>query len=132
MSRRCEETLLQVGCPTLVREALMSTTSNGGKGVVGGLVSLCVVGGLIYLRVMRAQDRADRRHQQDAAFESDHRLWKSHALEMMKNAPDAKGVGDYLSWGVETFHDEADAEAMDSMVPDGAAYRDILITKIYD
>src|SRR5262245_8910672 len=107
-------------------------TSNGAKGIFSGLVSLAVSGGGIYFRLMRAEDRAERRHQQDAASEADHRLCKSHALDMMKNAPDAKGVGEYLAWGVETFHDEADADTMDSMVPDGASYRDILITKIYD
>lgn len=111
---------------------MATSGADGVKGVVGGIFTLAVVAGVIYLKVVKAQNRAERREARDAAFEADHSLWKSHALDMMKQAPDAKGIGEYLAWGVETYHGEADEEAMSSFISDGAAYRDALIEKIYE
>lgn len=101
--------------------------ADGVKGVAGGLMTLLLIGGVITLKVMRAQDRAERRAQREAAHVADKAQWKPHALEMMQQAPDAKGVGDYLAWGVEAYHDEVVDEASS-----GPEYRDMLIDAIFE
>jgi hypothetical protein len=101
--------------------------ADGGKGAVGGVISLLAIGGVIYLKVLKADARAERRAERDAAHVADKAQWKPHALEMMKQVPDAKGCGDYLAWGVEAYHD-----AVADLASSGREYRDLLIDAIFE
>ena len=108
------------------------SSDSGIKGVLGGLVSIAVIGGIIYLKVMRGESRSERHAAREAKVEADVATWKSHALDMIQQVPDAKGLAEYLTWGVNTYHAQAEQEALDAFVSSGSAYRDILIGKIYE
>ena len=104
----------------------------GAREGLGGLVAVALVIGGGYLRFQRMQARHERMDRNQAAAAAEHEEWKGHALDMMNQASASKPIREYLVWGVETYHAEARAETEDSFAPSGPAYRDLLITKIFD
>jgi hypothetical protein len=106
---------------------MAGSSADGIKGIVGGIFTLAVVAGVIYLKFQRAEARAERREQREIAALVDMSGWKPHALDMMKQAPDQKTAGEYLAWGVETYHEDATEDA-----GSGPEYRDALVDLIYE
>lgn len=104
----------------------------GAGGILGGILAIIGVVVVIGAKVYRAEMRAERREKSSeraATLESE---CFDHAHEMMDRAPDVARVGEYLHWGVRTFHDQAWIKAGEGMGgATGPAYRDALLDLIY-
>lgn len=96
--------------------------------VVGGIAAIIGVAAIIGLRVYRMEMRAERREQVEVHRDMLRELSKDRMLQLMAQAPDQKRVGEYLAWGVNSFHEEIDG-SIESFV--GVDYRNAMIDRIF-
>lgn len=107
----------------------MSMYARGG-GVAGGLVVVVLIGVRFYLRM----ERYERRSQPTVIVDDSTKIPETlesdsltHAHELMDKAPNADRVGQYLHWGVRTYHDAAWKKTSEAFVgATSTGYRDAL------
>ncbi len=99
--------------------------------VVGGIFAILGVIVIIGLKVYRSELRAERADKADQKLVAAEAECLEHAHALMDKAPGVERIGEYLHWGVRTYHAEAWEKSTGTFVgANSSAYRDAIIDLI--